>query len=335
MNDGSVLIINEREITSILAGREQEVMQTIELAYLAHHNQQSTLPHSSFLTFPDSNINRIIALPAYLGEGFDTAGIKWISSFPGNREFGMNRASAVIILNSMTTGRANAVMEGSVISAKRTAASAVIAAQRLSRPQTSHRIGFIGCGLINLEVLRFLVAAYPSIKSIALYDHTAERAEQFVSACQDLLPNSDITVCTNSDVVLAEADIVSFATTAVHPHIQRLPARPKGQVILHVSLRDLSPEIILEADNIVDDVDHVCRANTSIHLAEQLAKNRSFIRGTIADIITGQVPAKSDQDNVTIFSPFGLGVLDLALATVVHARAHELGLGITVESFFG
>ena len=58
--------------------------------------------------------------------------------------------------------------------------------------------------------------------------------------------------------------------------------------MLHVSLRDLAPQILLTATNIVDDIDHCLTANTSPHLAEQLTGNREFLHGTLGDVITGR-----------------------------------------------
>lgn len=334
MEEGDLFILREDEVTSILAGREQAVMQAVEEAYLAHANQESVLPYSSFLTFPNSDVNRIIALPAYLGHRFDTAGVKWISSFPENLDRGLNRASAVIVLNSMATGRAEALLEGAVISAQRTAASAALAARHLLASNPEITFGFIGCGLINAEVLRFLKAALPSPARIFLYDHVPERAEAFSRRCRDIFTALGVVVCDCAEGVLAEAPLVSIATTGTRPHIIQLPGSCGDQVVLHLSLRDIAPKLILEADNIVDDVDHVCRADTSVHIAEQIVGNRSFIRGTIAEILSGQARAKRRSDAVTIFSPFGLGVLDIAVAKLVRDIALEQGLGLRVRSFF-
>ena len=57
--------------------------------------------------------------------------------------------------------------------------------------------------------------------------------------------------------------------------------------MLHVSLRDLSPEILLASANIVDDVDHCLKADTSPHLAEQRTGNRDFMTGTLHDVLAG------------------------------------------------
>src|SRR5439155_2151346 len=129
--------------------------------------------------------NRIIALPAYLGGACRIAGVKWVSSFPDNLQLGVDRASAVVILNSSQTGRPEAVLEGSVISAKRTAASAALAAQCLLSGKKVSRVGMIGCGLINFEIARFILAVLPEVDAFILFDQDAARAQQFKKKCQE------------------------------------------------------------------------------------------------------------------------------------------------------
>src|SRR5437763_10992497 len=141
MADAGILILGGDDVAALLAGREAEVLDIVEQAYVTHHRGQSCLPHSTFLRFPGNDTDRVIALPAYLGDGFEVAGIKWIASFPGNVQRGMERASAILVLNSMVSGRPEAILEGSLISARRTAASAASAARALLAGQVPDRIG--------------------------------------------------------------------------------------------------------------------------------------------------------------------------------------------------
>jgi N-[(2S)-2-amino-2-carboxyethyl]-L-glutamate dehydrogenase len=334
-DERDLLIGGAEEVASILTGKEKELMEIVRSAYMAHGHGESSLPHSVFLGFPDNAANRIIALPAYLGGNVKSAGVKWIASFPGNLEHGLDRASAVLILNSMATGRPKAILEGSLISAKRTAASAALAACVL-RPQESETletVGIVGCGLINLEVVRFLLAAKPEMRTIVAYDLDLQRAHQFQTECESEFPGVKVRVAKKIGDVLAGAQVISFATTAREPHVESLAPCAHGALILHVSLRDLSPRVILSADNIVDDIDHVCRSRTSLDLAAQQTGGRGFIRCTLGDILNGQAAARQNTSDVTVFSPFGLGILDLAVGEYVLKRLLADGKGRLIPAF--
>ncbi|HEX7313094.1 MAG TPA: 2,3-diaminopropionate biosynthesis protein SbnB [Pyrinomonadaceae bacterium] len=331
IDNDDILILKGKEVAEILTGRERDLIEVVRVAYKAHAAGKSSLPHSTFLRFLESEKNRIIALPAYLGDGFGVAGIKWISSFPDNLSLGLDRASAVLILNSTTTGRPEAIVEGSIISARRTAASAALAAETLLEGKEVESVGMVGCGLINYETARFLRAALPGLKRLTIFDLDRARAEQFKRVCGELF--EERAVADDLRSLLRENKLVAFATTAVRPHVSDLSDCAPGSLILHTSLRDLTPEVILSCDNVVDDVDHVSRAQTSIHLAEQLAGDRSFVRCTLGDILLGREPARRDDESVTVFSPFGLGILDLAVGKYVCDRGVEQSKGSVISSF--
>ena len=329
----SILLLSGREVNDLLAGREAEILGAVRRAYEAHARNQTALPFSTFLRFPADDKNRVIALPAYLGDSFDVAGIKWISSFPGNIERHMNRASAVIILNSTQTGRPEAIIEGSIISAKRTGASAALAAQQIHKFDSETRLGLVGTGPINFEVLRFMLAAQPLLTNCVVFDVEETRATQFAQKCAAEFPQLTVETAATVEELLRSCKLISLATNASRPHISDLSACSPGSTILHVSLRDLTPEIILACDNIVDDVEHVCRAQTSVHLAEQLNGERGFLRCTLGEILTGAAPSRRDAKEIAVFSPFGLGILDLAVSSLVCDLARERNTGTVVESF--
>jgi ornithine cyclodeaminase len=98
------------------------------------------------------------------------------------------------------------------------------------------------------------------------------------------------------------------------------------------TLRDLAPEVILAASNVLDDVEHCMKANTSPHLAEQATGGREFVAGTLAGVLNSDVAVPDDQP--VVFSPFGLGVLDLALGAYVHQQARATGKALAVPEFF-
>jgi ornithine cyclodeaminase/alanine dehydrogenase-like protein (mu-crystallin family) len=127
--------------------------------------------------------------------------------------------------------------------------------------------------------------------------------------------------------------VVVFATTAGEPYVLEQGTFAPGQIVLNISLRDIGPELIVDSYNVVDDVDHCLKADTSPHLAEQKYGNRDFITGTLAQVINGEATVGADKP--IVFSPFGLGVLDLAVGLEVHRVAAESGRATAIADFFG
>lgn len=318
-------------INDILQAHLASMVARIEHVYLQHHDGQTINPDSYFLRFPQQPADRIIALPAAL-EGPDAvAGIKWISSFPGNVAQQKPRASAVVILNDRQTGYPYACLEGAQISAVRTAASAVSGAYWLNRQsRKAGSVGFIGAGVIARNIARMLAVEGWEIGHAVVHDFDAPSAR----ALSDYIEHADL--CTARVGTLDEAlaaDVVIFATTAGEPYVKPPMAFRAGQVVLNISLRDIAPELLLAADNACDDVEHCMKANTSPHLTEQLSGNRSFMNGTLAGLIRGEF--RLDDSKAAIFSPFGLGVLDLALSKFIVDTALSESKAVAIESFFG
>jgi ornithine cyclodeaminase len=332
MSFKGVTVIGAPEIEAVLQGREKLVLEAVQKAYEIHARGASSLPHSSFLHFPDSDKDRIICLPAYLGEDYQLAGVKWIASMPDNVARGMERASAVIILNDRVTGRPKAVMEGSIISKQRTAASAALASRVLA-PGEPDAIGFVGCGPINTAVAQFLAATWPNVRRFMAFDLDPSRADVLGEALHAQIPGVHFTIAPSLQALLGSCPMVAFATTAIKPYLDDLDACPAGATILHVSLRDLSADAILSNHNVVDDLDHVNRAATSIHLASERVGNTDFIHSSLGDLLLGNAQLPERDERKIIFSPFGLGVLDLAVADLAQDKIARSGSGTIVESF--
>jgi len=326
-------IINGKTVSDIIRADREECIEIVRGAYLAHANGRSVNPDSYFLRFSDKPDCRIIALPAYLGDGFDVAGLKWIASFPGNVQRGVPRASAVLVLNHYDTGYPFAILESSIISAARTAASAVLAAYWLGgRSRRARSLGIVGTGFIARYVYEFLIDTGWAIEEVRLYDLLPLESEKFRNtACR---PERHRTVTIVPDVaqLVRASDLIVFTTVASTPHITDPALFGHNPLVLHISLRDLAPEILLRSQNVVDDVEHVMKANTSPHLAEQQTGDRSFVTGTLADIMLER--RSVDRSRPIIFSPFGMGMLDLAVGKWVYDQAVAAGQDLRLSDFF-
>ena len=319
-------------IKSLLDEEPARSIKCVESAYLAHHDGHTVNPDSYFLRFPRNESNRIIALPASIDSDIGVAGIKWIASFPGNIKSGLPRASAVVVLNDQETGYPYALLEGSLISAARTAASAVLGAYWLNgSSRKAASLSVVGAGIIARNTIDMFVADGWDIERFSVFDLDAPSAQALASHISRATA-AEVTVAHSLEQALT-ADIVVFATTAGTPYVSREWKFRPGQILLNISLRDLAPELILDAENIFDDVDHCMKANTSPHLAEQLVGNRSFVTGTLAALIRGEITL--DRSRPLIFSPFGMGILDLAMGKGLFEQARERKLLTTIPDFFG
>jgi N-[(2S)-2-amino-2-carboxyethyl]-L-glutamate dehydrogenase len=326
-------IINGKTVSDILRTRREECIGVVEDAYLSHAQGKSVNPDSYFLRFPEKPECRIIALPAYLGNGFDVAGLKWIASYPGNVSRGFPRASAVLVLNSYDTGYPFAILESSILSAARTAASAVLAAYWLNgKSRRAQSFGIVGTGFIARYVYEFLIDTGWEIDEVRLHDLSPMESEKFRRThCRPELHRA-IRIVPDVAELVRTCDLILFTTVASAPHVADPALFAHNPLVLHLSLRDLAPEILLGAWNVVDDVDHVMKANTSPHLAEQRTGNRDFVTGTLADIMLGRRAV--DRDRPIVFSPFGMGILDLAVGKWVYDQAVATGQDLRLNDFF-
>lgn len=329
----SFAVIPGGQVRRALEGREKDIVDVVEAAYRLHGSGRTVNPPSSFLRFPDRPTARMIALPASLGGEARVDGLKWIASFPGNVAAGVPRASAVLILNDPDTGYPFACLESSIISATRTAASAASAADRLSRgrPRPT-RVGFFGTGLIARYIHTYLEGSGWSFDDIGVYDVSADSAAGFRVYVEQSGSAAAVTVHQDPQELIRTSDLVVFATVAGAPHVSDPAWFDHNPVVLHVSLRDLAPSVLLASTNVVDDIDHCLRAGTSPQLTEQLTGSRNFVDGTLDDVMAGRVDVPADRP--AVFSPFGLGVLDLAVGAYVYDEVDRAGELRTVDDFF-
>jgi ornithine cyclodeaminase/alanine dehydrogenase-like protein (mu-crystallin family) len=155
----------------------------------------------------------------------------------GNLEKGLDRASAAVILNSAATGRPEAIIEASTINAKRTAASAALAAKSLISAPAVSGVTLIGCGLINFEIARFLRAVFGDLTRFCIFDLDSARAAQFKTKCLSAFEGITVDIAPTINAALEAFPLISFATTAIKPHVSDLSMCQKSAVILHIAAR--------------------------------------------------------------------------------------------------
>ena len=330
--DFNFSVITGKVIHQVIHANMQECVRRVGDAYLAHEAKKTVNPDSYFLLFPDRPRDRIIALPASLSGEDGVSGIKWISSYPNNVSRGFPRASAVLVLNDIDTGYPFACLEASIISAARTAGSAVLGARWMTGQPRVRSLGIVGNGLIARYIYEFLMGTGWEVDEVILHDLVPAEAERFAREVCQRDRHRKIVTAPDVETAVRSSELLVLATVAPAPYIHDPGLFAHNPVVLNISLRDLAPEVLLASHNIVDDVDHVMKANTSPHLTEKRAGNRSFVNGTIAQLMQGT--AKVDRTRPIIFSPFGMGVLDLAVGRWVYEAAVSSGQDVRISDFF-
>ena len=327
-------VIPGAQVQQVLQGREKEIVTLVEATYRLHGAGESVNPPSYFLRFPDRPSARIIALPASIGGEVRVDGLKWISSFPQNVAAGIPRASAVLILNDHDTGYPFACLES--LDHQRHQDGRVGGARgRLAQPRPATPEA---CRVLRCGPDRPLHPHLPGRHRLVVRRDRRARPVRRQRGRLPRLPGAFRTSpagspCTTApEQLIRSSDLVVFATVAGEPHVTDVSWFAHNPVVLHVSLRDLAPEILLASTNILDDIEHCMKANTSPHLAEQLTGNRDFLHGTLDDVMAGRVTVPTDRP--VVFSPFGLGVLDLAVGKYVYDEVARSGELHVVDDFF-
>lgn len=324
-----LLFITQKEVHSFFSNQLDNAFHEIKKVYLAHAKGKAINPPSSFLCYDKETHSRAIALPAFIEyEIYKSVGIKWVSSCPQNIKHALPRASALIILNDYQTGFPLAVLEGATISALRTVLSAIIATEHLYKNKTINCLGIIGCGVIATNYIQCMQILGYKINSIILYDIDPKRAKIFSETL-----NQYSKIGNSINEVTQESSLLLLTTTVVTPYLHQTKIFQKNATILNLSLRDIAPNVILDAFNIVDDIEHVLNANTSPHLAFLSCGHKNFIHGTLSDLIEERCII--NHDSLKIFSPMGMGVLDIALANLVYQYYNQLNQTNCVKNFFG
>lgn len=286
-------------------------------------NGDTSQPVKPYLRYRDPK-NRIIAMPAFVGGSINTAGIKWIASFPGNIQHQIPRAHATIILNEADTGIPFAILNTATVSAIRTAAvtAAVIRKYITLNACENINFGIIGFGPIGRMHLSMVDALWGNkLDKIYIYDLRKPDEINIPAHLQ-----SKVVICNDWQTVFDNSRILITCTVSSGRYINSIPA--KGTLHLNVSLRDYDPSFLLSVDRmVVDDWEEICRENTDIeqmHLQYGLSENQTF---NISQVLLDDAVLEDAGSSVVMFNPMGMAIFDIAIARYYFDMSESMKTG--------
>lgn len=269
-------------------------------------------------------------------------GHKTIGFFAANADKGLPTLMATINVFDEFTGAPVGILEGAYITGIRTGAAGAIGAKYLAR-KDSETLFILGAGNQAAYQIAATITAFPSLKKVYVADLLSpENAQRFVDGIRDRLRTelgidaSDIIFeATNEpEVTVPESDIVITVTPSRQPVIRKEWVRPG----MHFSTvgsdmegkEELDPEIFSGAKVFVDDMKHCLEAG-EVEIPVKSGVIRAEDIQEIGTLIAGGCKGRISEDDITIFDPAGMALLDIAAAKVALDLAAEKGLGTEVE----
>ena len=302
-----------------------ECIDALEVAFREKGEGRVEMPPKPGI-HPGNEDNFIHAMPAYI-PALRSAGLKWVSGFPGNADRGLPYIAGLLIFNDVDTGMPLAVMDGGWITAMRTGAATAVAAQHLARPDSS-TAGILGCGVQGRTNLEGLQAVLPLTKVMA-YDTNTEVAIRYAS---DVSRRCDIEVEVVDQPRLAVEGchvVVTAGPILKHPHgtIRAGWFEPGGFASLVDYDSYWHPDALQETDK-------VCTDDLSQFLSHQDAgyfQNTPEIHADLGELAIGKKPGRESPDERILAINLGLAMDDMAVAPLVFARAAEMKLGTWLQ----
>jgi ornithine cyclodeaminase/alanine dehydrogenase-like protein (mu-crystallin family) len=263
----------------------------------------------------------------------DGAVSKFGSINPSNLAHNLPSISALIVMLDVDTGRPAVIMDGTVITTRRTAAASAVAVDALSNTD-SMSLAVLGCGVQGREHVRML-AQVRSFDSVHLWS----RDPQSSAAAATLLSAElglDVKAHASAEAAVREADVVVTCTLSFIPVIESRWLRPGATVVSIGSIEpdrsEVGPDVISSASLVVVDDAETAAAHAGpiVDALEAGHLGRSDLVG-LGDILVGRHPGRSDASELIYYNSIGLGVQDSAAAKVVFDVAKRDCLGYRIS----
>jgi ornithine cyclodeaminase/alanine dehydrogenase-like protein (mu-crystallin family) len=268
-------------------------------------------------------------MPAYLEkEGF--FGTKIVSVFPRNIEKKLSTIQAAYLLNDPTTGELLALMDGILLTAMRTGATSALATKYLSR-KNSETLGIIGAGA-QAPFQAEAISKVRPIHRVLVYDQERKIAENFSGAVSNSLRIPVHVMASPRDVVV-ESDILVTVTTSTTPVFDG--RHLKGGTHINAvgaytpEMRELDDFTIGKSKIIVDTYEGCMAEAGDLLIPIRNGKlSKENIYADLGEIVLGQKPARTREDEITLFESVGFALEDLVVASLAYGRASEKGVGL-------
>ncbi len=325
-----VLLLKETEIRSLLDART--CIEAVEEAFSSYAGGKAQLPGVIGLDVPEHR-GEIHIKCGHISGGA-TYAIKIASGFGDNTKIGLpDNDGMVLVFEARTGSPAAFLMDNGFITDLRTGAAGAVAAKHLARKelQIVAVIGSGGQACIQVELLSYV----RSFKEVRVYGRSSERVRvctDALSKCPEMPEGCTFHPAASVQEAVEGADIVITVTSSREPLVRAEWINP-GALITAVGSDDpgkqeLYPEVLASADRIVADSLAQCLRLGEIHHAvDKGIITEKDVSAELGEITLGRKPGRQSEDEIIVCDLTGVGVQDVAAASVVLQRAREKNLG--------
>jgi ornithine cyclodeaminase/alanine dehydrogenase-like protein (mu-crystallin family) len=287
----------------------ERAVEAVRDAFVAYARGEWTMPPKVYVpAYPAGDFR---AMPA-LGAGH--ALLKWVTSFPGNPAQGLPTVTGLVLLSDASNGMLVAALDAGAVTALRTGAAAVLAAETLGREGPA---AVIGAGVNGRAVVRTFVARG---RRVLLYDVDAERARaaaaelgaEAVSREEALAADVVVTVTPGREIVFLEGSL------RTGQHVSLMGADGPGKA-------EIAVEEMARVRVFSDDWEQASHNGDLAHAVAAGAITKDDVT-ELGAVLAGQAAGRESPEDITIFDSTGLAIQDLAIALAAMEHVAEFDL---------
>jgi alanine dehydrogenase len=289
----------------------ERALDAVRDAFVAYARGEWSMPPKVYVpAYPAGDFR---AMPA-LGAGH--AALKWVTSYPGNPARGLPTVTGLVLLSDASDGSLVAVFDAAAVTALRTGAAAVLAAETLGTG--SGPASVVGAGVNGRAAARTFVARG---REVVLWDvdeqRTREAAEELGAGVAGSRQDA---VAADVVVTVTPGNEVLFEPGSLRPgqHVSLMGADGPGKA-------EIAVEELVRTRVFCDDWEQASHNGELAHAVEAGALERAQVT-ELGAVLAGDAEGRGSDDDVTTFDSTGLAIQDLAIALAALERAEELEL---------